>query len=235
MRQPGYFYSHRLGTNIDFVWYGDRGHPVILFPTSGGTHLENEDRGLIKAINSKIDDGDIQAICVASVNNESWGRKDLPIGERLRRHDLYDRFLAEEFVPWVTTHAKSRELVVYGASMGGFHSVNFAARHPELVKRAIAFSGLFDVQKIFDGGHWDELCYYHSPTHFIPNMDEGWCRKLRQVEWVIATGELDSLVGETRRFSDILRSKDIPVHEEVWPGVFGHDWPFWQSHLPRFV
>jgi esterase/lipase superfamily enzyme len=119
--------------------------------------------------------------------------------------------------------------------MGGFHAVNFAARHPELIKRAIAFSGFFDVQRLLSNGYWDELCYYHSPVHFIPNMDDAWCKKLSRVEWVIATGEQDSLVEETRRMAWILRAKGIPVHEEIWPGVFGHDWPFWQEHLPLLL
>jgi hypothetical protein len=25
------------------------------------------------------------------------------------------------------------------------------------------------------------------------------------------------------------------VHEEIWPGVFGHDWQFWIDNLRRFV
>ena len=69
----------------------------------------------------------------------------------------------------------------------------------------------------------------------VPNMDHEWCEKLRSVEWVIATGETDSLVEETRSFSNILRRKEIPVHSEIWPGVFGHDWPYWKEHLRRFV
>jgi esterase/lipase superfamily enzyme len=51
--------------------------------------------------------------------------------------------------------------------------VNVAARHPELVDRCIAFSGLFDVHRLLDGDpFWNDLCYYHSPEAFIPNMDE---------------------------------------------------------------
>jgi esterase/lipase superfamily enzyme len=119
--------------------------------------------------------------------------------------------------------------------MGGFHALNFSARHPELVKRAIALSGFFDIQRLLSNGYWDELCYYHSPVHYVSNMDEGWCQRLAKVTWVIATGEQDSLVDETRRMAGILRSKNIPVREEIWPGVFGHDWPYWCQHLPRLI
>jgi esterase/lipase superfamily enzyme len=235
MRQPGYYYSQHLGTNLDFVWHGDRGPSLILFPTSGGNHLENEDRGLIRALNPAIDAGEVQAICVASINNESWGRKDLPAAERLRRHDLYDKFLAEEFVPWVRKHSNNADVMVYGASMGGFHAMNFGARHPELVNRVIALSGFFDIQRVLSNGYWDELCYFHSPVHYVSNMDDEWCKKLSKVDWVIATGEQDSLVEETRRMAGILKSKNVPVRDEIWPGVFGHDWPYWCQHLPRLI
>ena len=66
-------------------------------------------------------------------------------------------------------------------------------------------------------------------------VDEGWSLRLAQVEWVIATGETDSLVNETKNFTHVLRTKGIQVHCEVWPGVFGHDWPFWKEHLRRFL
>ena len=134
----------------------------------------------------------------------------------------------------VAHRAGRDDTIVYGASLGGYHSVNFATRHPEQVKRCIAFSGMFDNRRMLDG-HWDELCYYHNPICSVPNMDGEWLGKLGQVEWVIATGETDSLVDETRNFSGILRSKGIEVHSEIWPGVFGHDWPYWRQHLPRFV
>ena len=102
------------------------------------------------------------------------------------------------------------------------------------MKRCIALSGLFDNRRMLDG-HWDNLCYYHNPMCFVPNMDESWSRRLANVEWVIATGETDSLVNETKNFTHVLRTKGIPVHAEVWPGVFGHDWPFWKEHLRRFL
>ena len=153
--------------------------------------------------------------------------------ERLRRHDLYDRFLAREFVPWVRAHSHHPEVMVYGASMGGFHALNFAARHPDLVTRAIALSGFFDITRLLQDQHWDDLSYYHSPVHYVSNMDADWVGRLSRVQWVVATGEHDSLVEETRRMAGVFRSKGIPVHEEIWPDVFGHDWPFRQQHLPR--
>jgi esterase/lipase superfamily enzyme len=234
MRQAGYYYSALLGTNIDFLWFGDKGRPLVLFPTSGGSHLENEERGLTDALRPAIEAGQVQVVCVNSINNESWGRKDLSYREKLRRHDLYHRFLAEEFAPFVVKHARNRELMVYGASFGAYHAVNFSARHPELVKRCIAFSGFFDLKRV-TYGWWEDLCYFHSPEAFVPNMDPDWTRRLGTVEWVVATGDQDSLVEETRRFGKILKQKGVPAIVEIWPDCFGHDWPFWKNHLPRFI
>lgn len=236
VRHVGTLFSDHLGIDVGYAWYGSTGRPLVLFPTSGGNHIENEDRGLIAALMPKITAGELQAICVESINRESWQRKDLDAAERVRRHDLYDKFLAEEFLPFVRAMAPEGKLGVYGASMGGYHAVNVAARHPDIVNQCIAFSGLFDVHKLLNNDpFWNEQCYFHSPVAFIPNMDAEWCEKLSQVEWVIATGEQDSLVEESRRLQSILAEKGIPCHGEIWPGVFGHDWPFWQQHLPRFA
>lgn len=219
---------------MDFYWYGDRGRPVILFPTSGGRHNENEDFGLVPALASKIDGGEIQVCCPDSVNRESWADDSLPPWEKLRRHELYDRFLSQEFFPFVARRAGREDPIVYGASLGGWQAVTFGARHPDQVGRVIALSGFFDIRRLLKNW-WNETAYFYSPTDFVSNMDSGWVGRLSRVEWVIATGETDSLVEETRTFAGVLRRKGVPCHAEIWPGVFGHDWPFWKQHLPRFL
>ena len=226
--------SSILGQEMEYLWFGDRGRAVILLPTSAGRYNENEDFGLVGALESKIDAGEIQVISLDAINRESWADDDLHPSEKLRRHELYDRFLAEEFLPMVAARAGRSDPVLYGASLGGWQAATFGARHPELVGRVVALSGFFTLEQLTDGW-WSEACYFFSPEHFVPNMDAEWVQRLSQVGWVIATGENDTLVDETRNFSRVLRDKGIPVHEEVWPGVFGHDWPFWKQHLPRFV
>lgn len=228
------FQSSLLGRKVEYLWFGREGRPLVMFPTSGGRFFENEDRNLISTLADYVMENRLQVCCIDSWNDESWNNQSLPPADRVRRHDLYDRYLSQELMPLVASRAGRSDIAVYGASLGGYHVVNFAARHPEQVARCIALSGLFDAHRILDG-HWDELCYYHSPAAFIPNMNEDWVRRLSRVEWVIATGEHDSLVNETRTLAGILRAKGIPVHSEIWPGVFGHDWPFWKQHLRRFL
>lgn len=228
------WHSPSLGRPMSLLWYGHWGRPVLAFPTSRGHENENEDFGLIRGLADLIDRGEIQVCCVDTVNAESFLNRDAHPADRVRRHDAYDRYLADEAIPFIRRRAERDDVIAYGASFGGFHAMNFGLRHPDRVARVVAFSGIFDAHRWLDG-YWDDLCYYHCPTAYVPNLPPDWIERIRPIGLVVATGEQDHLAGETRSFSDLLRSKGLPVHAELWPGVFGHDWPFWIEHLRRFV
>ncbi|HVR41151.1 MAG TPA: alpha/beta hydrolase-fold protein [Thermoanaerobaculia bacterium] len=219
---------------MELLWFGKFGRPVMLFPTSAGRYFENEDYRLVDSVADKVDSGDIQVVLVDTVNDESWYNKSVHPAVRAARHAQYDAYLRHEMVPYIFNRAQRGDLVVYGASFGAYHAANFAARYPDVVSRAICFSGVFDIHSQLDG-YWDDNCYFHCPTAYIPNMDSEWVGKLSRIGWVIATGEHDVIVDRTRSFSELLGSKNIPHHFELWPGVFGHDWPWWREHLRRFV
>lgn len=219
---------------MEFLWYGWSGRPLIVFPTSGGRFHENEDFGLIGSLGDKIDRGEIQVIAPDSIDNESWYNYGAHPGWRAFRHDQYDRYLRQELIPYIQHRAQRSDIMVYGASFGAYHAANLAARHPDVISRAICFSGLYDIHR-FVAGYWDDNCYFHCPTSFIPNMSEWDVAALKNLGWVIATGEHDSLVQQNRDFSNLLWSKGIANHSEFWGGQFGHDWPWWREHLRRFV
>jgi esterase/lipase superfamily enzyme len=218
---------------MEYLWFGDRGRPVLMFPTSMGRFYQNEDFGLTGALADKVDAGFLQLVCVDSVDDESWYNKRVPPRDRVRRHDDYDRYLRDEMLPFIEDRAGGN-VVTVGASFGAYHAANLAGRYPGRVTKAICLSGLYDVYQFLDG-YWDDLCYYHTPQAYIENMDAGWLDRLRQVEWVVATGEQDSLVAQNRTFADLLGCKGQHIRSEFWPGVFGHDWPFWNENIRRFV
>ncbi len=233
-REEGQLPPGHAGRSMDWIWYGSRGRVLVMLPTSGGRQNENEDFGLTGALAPLIDAGELQVVCVDSLNRESWGKDELSPEEKLRVHGGYDRFLVHEFFPFVAAKSGRHDPALYGASLGGWQAVTFAARYPHLVKRVIAFSGFFDLRRVTKSWFSGEA-YFFSPLDFISNMDPAWVARLSQVEWIIATGETDSLVEETRNLAGVFRQKGIPHHAEIWPGVFGHDWPFWKQHLPRFL
>jgi len=228
------WYSPSLGRDMEYLWFGKFGRPVMLFPTSAGRYYENEDFKLAASLSDKVNAGEIQLILPDTVNDESWYNRSVHPAVRAARHAQYDSYLRNELVPYIHNRAQRGDLVVYGASFGAYHASNFAARYPDVVSRAICFSGVYDIHSFTDG-YWDDNCYFHCPTAYIPNMDNELAGKVARVGWVIATGEHDSLAQKNREFSDLLSSKGIPNHFELWPGQFGHDWPWWREHLRRFV
>jgi esterase/lipase superfamily enzyme len=228
------WYSPSLGRDMEYLWFGKFGRPVILFPTSAGRYYENEDFQLAASLADKVNAGEIQLILPDTVNGESWYNKSVHPAVRAARHAQYDSYLRNELVPYIHNRAQRGDLVVYGASFGAYHASNFAARYPDVVSRAICFSGVYDIHSFTDG-YWDDNCYFHCPTAYIANMDNELAGKLARVGWIIATGEHDTLAQKNREFSGLLSSKGVPNHFELWPGQFGHDWPWWREHLRRFV
>lgn len=226
--------SSRLGRQMELLWFGRSGRPLVTFPTSMGRFYQYEDFGLIRAIAPLIEEGQIQLCCVDSVDAESWYNKSVSPAQRARRHDEYDRYVRDEVFPFVSERAGRGDVVLFGASFGAYHAINMACRYPEQVHGAIAFSGLYDIHNYLNG-YWDELCYYHCPTAYLPNLDGSWVGRLSKLKLVVATGEYDHLAEANRLLIRLLSEKKVPVTGEIWPGTFGHDWPFWSEHLPRFL
>ncbi|HXG57935.1 MAG TPA: alpha/beta hydrolase-fold protein [Thermoanaerobaculia bacterium] len=228
------WWSPSLGRDMEALWFGQFGRPVMLFPTSAGRFYENEDFKLTDSLADKVDRGEIQLVLVDTVNDESWYNRSVPPAVRAARHVQYDAYLRNEMVPYIFNRAQRGDLAVYGASFGAYHAANFAARYPDVVSRAICFSGIYDIHSFLDGW-WDDNCYFHCPTAYIPNMNGEWVAKLSRVDWIIATGEYDTLLDKNQSFAGMLSSKGIPNHFEVWRWAFGHDWPWWRENLRRFV
>jgi S-formylglutathione hydrolase FrmB len=61
----------------------------------------------------------------------------------------WETFHTREVVPWVDSHFRTlrsrSERAIVGISQGGFGSLSYAARHPDLFGAAAAFSGAVDV------------------------------------------------------------------------------------------
>lgn len=226
--------SPSLGRPMDLLWFGNWGRPVLMFPTSHGRFFQNEDFGLVGGLRDKVEAGEIQLCCVDSVDAESWYNAGASPYWRVRRHEHYDTYLASEIVPYIRARAQREDITAYGASFGAYHAMNFALRHPEMIARVVAFSGLYDIHRFLDG-YWDDACYFNCPSAYVANYPDEWVRRVSKIGIVVATGEHDSLANDNRGFTALLEGKGIPVHGEIWPGVFGHDWPFWIEHLRRFL
>jgi esterase/lipase superfamily enzyme len=228
------WYSNALRRDMELLVFGHDGIPLIVFPTSMGRFFDYESRGMIQAVGSKYENGQLQAFCVDSVDAESWYNKSVPPRERAQRHTEYDRYLFDEVVPLIRSRNRSDLLITTGCSFGGYHAINFALRHPDVVTGAVSMSGAFDIHQFLDG-YYNDNCYYNCPPDFLPNLTDPWyLDRYRRQKLVLATGEADICRDENIRLSGIMSAKEIPHWLDVWGNGTGHDWPSWQQMAIKF-
>jgi esterase/lipase superfamily enzyme len=227
--------SPTLGRRMEMLWFGHAGKPMIWFPTSAGRFYQNEDFGLVGAVGDLVENGSIQICCVDSVDSESFYAKSLHPAQRIRRHDQYEQYIANEVVPFARSRARwGSRVATLGASFGAYHAINFAFRHPELCDKAVGFSGKYDIYSFLDG-YWDELCYFHCPTANVPNMDGEWVGKLSSMDICIVTGETDNILEGSQTMIRILSAKGIRHRGDIWSAPYGHDWPWWKVQIRSYV
>lgn len=224
------WFSHELGREMEMLVFGQQGLPAIVFPTSQGRFYEFEDRGMVGAVQDKIEAGNLQLFCVDSVDAESWYNGNVPPRWRVARHVQYEKYILREVVPCVHQHNHSRHLATLGCSFGGYHAVNIALRHPHLFTGFLAMSGAFDLKTLgFLRGFYDDDCYFNLPLDYLPNLrDERILGCMRHNTYVLATGVHDQCWNENERLAGVMRAKHVPVRLDVWGDDTGHDWPWWQ-------
>ena len=78
--------------------------------------------------------------------------------------------------------------------------------------------------------------YYTDPFAFLPGLsDDSYLDPLRHMDKkVIATGEGDPNVEDSRRAAGLLHERGVDVLLDVWPG-WAHDWPYWKEMIHRYV
>jgi esterase/lipase superfamily enzyme len=223
-------FSHRLGRDMEILHFGHAGRPLLVFPTSMGRFYQWEDFGMVGALADFIDSGRIQLVCMDSVDGESWYARDRHPADRVRRHLEYEAYILDEVLPRMPGSA-----IACGTSFGALHAVLLAARHPTRVGGFIALSGAYDTLPWLDGYH-DDSTYFTNLFAFLPGLtDEAYLGPLRaQHPKVIATGEQDPNVENSRRLAGLLREKGVQVGLEIWPG-WAHDWPYWKDMMRKYL
>jgi esterase/lipase superfamily enzyme len=223
-------YSPSLGRDMELLHFGHSGRTLLVFPTSMGRFYQWEDFGLVGAISDFIESGAVQLVCVDSVDGESWYARDKPPAERVRRHLQYESYLLNEILPRLAGPP-----VAAGTSFGALHAVLLAARHPSKVDGFIALSGAYDTSRWLDGYHDDDT-YFTNLFEFLPGLtDEAYLAPLRREHpKVIATGEQDPNVEDSRKLAGLLWAKGVEVGLEIWPG-WAHDWPYWKDMMRRYL
>lgn len=226
---------------MELLVFGHAGAKVLVFPTREGRFFDYENWGMVNALRHAIDAGNIRLFCVDGVDSESLYCRTAPPRARVERHRQYERYILREAIPFMLSENGVPSLVVHGCSIGAYHAMNLALKHPSLFCKVVALSGRYDLTRsigVFEdlfGGHYDQDIYFITPNHFLPNLNESrFLEPLRRMEITLAVGQEDPFHDSNRELSQVLTAKDIRHQLAIWPGE-AHRARYWREMVPNYL
>ncbi len=232
------WYSQNLGKEMEIAVYGYYGPALLMFPSAAADYLEYERFGLIEAAGDAFESGKMKGFSINSINSESWLNDRMSGQDKAIRHQMYNRYITEEVVPFIAEQLKTENPEIYttGVSLGAFHAANTFFRRPDLINGTIGMSGIYDL-KSYSNGHFDENVYYNSPIDYLPNLEGPYLKQLRQREKIIflsGKGDYED-PGASVEIASVLNDKGIHSKVELWDEKWTHDWPTWRAMLPSVI
>ena len=232
------WHSPRLGIDMGVVVHGHWGPPILGFPTSAGDEWELEHQGLIDALADFIDGGKVKFFSVNSINGLSFYNKGAHPFHRSYVQAMFDSYLREEVVPFIFDNCKAQWIAIstFGASFGAYHAANSLFKHPDVIKRCFAMSGVYDLKNFMDG-QFDNNFYFNNPVDYLANLSDGRVYdQLASCDIHISTGCGPwEHSGPSYRLSQVLASKNIRHSLDDWGPMGGHDWPYWKHQMREYI
>ena len=240
-REYHHWHSSHLDREMELLVFGHAGAKVLVFPTRDGRFHEYEDIRIVEAIAPKLEAGQLQLFCVDSIDHESFYCFWCDPADRIKRHNQFENYILKEVIPFMNERNPHPLTIAHGCSLGAFHAVNIAFRHPALFHKVVAFSGRYDLTWSVEGfsdlfdGYYDDDVYYHNPSHYLPNLEcEETLELIRRMEITLVVGDEDPFVENTRQFSDVLARKGINHSLHVWQGR-AHKGHYWRRMATEYL
>jgi len=163
----------------------------------------------------------------------------------------YEDFFIEEFIPYIEANyrvrAERRYRGVAGLSMGGYGTLVYALRHPDMFAACAAYSAaIYTEEEILahDSARWErtesivygpglegkdrltEHLLAYNPLEIVKNAED---KKFNRLRIYIDCGDDDFLYRGNDAFHTLLRNLEVPHEYRVRNG--GHSWSYWRSGL----
>jgi len=240
-REYWQWWSPALGRPMELLTFGHAGARVLFFPTRRARFYDYENWGVVEALRPRLARGELQLYCVDSLDAESLYCAARPPAERVRRHLQYEQYLLDEVLP-LSQHLNPHPcLMAAGCSMGAFHAVNIAFRHPQRFDKVVGLSGRYDLTQAMGcfrdlfQGYLDQDVYLNTPNRFLPNLhDDFYLAHLRRLDIKLAVGENDAFRCDNHFLSQQLQAKDIGHELHVWSGE-AHTPAAWQHMVQLYL
>lgn len=233
--------SKKLGRKMELAVYGHYGISILLFPATTDSCLENEENGMIQAIQPLLESGRFKVFSLGAMNFESWLTKDEKTNEeKSEMHKKYNQYIIEEVLPFIFGECGCEvPIITAGAAIGAYHAANTFFRRPDIFLGTIAMSGTFDITH-YTNGFLDEKdnCYFNSPIHFLPKLkDNYWLSFLKSRKHIyLLSGKGENEYPEnSEKLAGILSDKQIKHTLDIWGEECGHNYSTWNLMLNKVL
>ncbi len=227
-------YSSALDKQMDVAVYGHYGFALLLFPALSDSSLVYEANGTIDKLEHFIKKGKCRVFVTPTVNDESWLNNEMSCEEKSKRHFEFNTYISDELVPEIYGKCGGPvPIIASGASIGAYHAANSYFRRPDLFYGLVSLSGFFNIEFI-SKGYFDENCYFNSPVHYLPNLNDSyWLSFLMSKHHVYlyaGRGENEH-PHNSMDMCRLLTEKTIPHHCDIWGEEYGHNFESWNEML----
>jgi esterase/lipase superfamily enzyme len=226
------WFSPALQKDMELLVFGHAGTPVLFFPTRTARFYDYENWRIIDAVKPAIEAGSLQVFCVDSIDTESFYASIHP-ADKIKRHLQYEQYILQEVLPFIRqTNSYPNGIATAGCSLGGYHALNIALRHPWHFSKVTGMSARYDLSlsshKFPDllNGYFDETIYYNMPSMYIPNLtDAVLLQHIKRLKIELVVGREDPFYDNNLNLSNAFTAKNIPHHFYVWDE---------EAHRPRY-
>jgi esterase/lipase superfamily enzyme len=232
------WFSHNLGMDMPMVAYGDRGFPLLMFPTAAADYLEYERFLLVDVIKPFIEAGLLRAYSVNSVNKYSLLNKEASPQWKAELLTRYDRYVMEEVLPLIRNECgEGAKPLTTGASLGAFLAANCYFKHSDNFRGTIAMSGSYNIYNYLEN-YFDDNVYFNNPMMYLKNLNDDFhLHNLQKADSIVIVSGQGAFEApeRSRELSGVLHSKGIPHLLEMWGHDVKHDWEWWRKMLPFYL
>jgi esterase/lipase superfamily enzyme len=234
------WFSPVLQKNMEMLIFGYGGAAVLFFPTRIGRFYDYENWRVIEALRDKIEKGHIQVYCVDSCDLESFYSTGFHPATKISRHIEYEQYILNEVVPFMNRKNPRAFKIAAGCSLGAYHAMNIALRHPGVFNKVVGMSGRYDLatkighyEDLLDG-YWDENVYFNMPSQYVPNLENDKLVGIRQMHIVLAIGQEDVLLDNNLSLSRVLIEKGINTSLYIWDRE-AHQARSWRQMVVQYL
>lgn len=219
------WYSPNLKRKAELLEFGHAGQNWLVFPTAKGRFFDWENFGMIERLREPLERGWLRLTCVDSFDRSSLYARIKP-WFRIWKHTHFDNYLRQEVVPFM--QAKSGYLGTAGCSFGAYHAINFALRYPQVIKKTVAMSGVFDLSFRL-GRYKNKNTYFHSPLHYLPGLAQ-----VGDLQVHLGVGRAEPFTHQHWVLAQLLEERGARVRLDINPHG-GHDWNYWAFYARQAV